>query len=538
MMIIGAFRSGSAAMRIIIGFVCAVCMVATMYGQTPGSMTTVVQTASGPVQGSGGDIRVFKGIPYAAAPIGARRWRPPGPPEPWLEVRDGTQFGPECPQPADFNPQGVPGATPIPSSEDCLTINVWTPATSDTGPLPVMVWIHGGAFAIGSGARPQYNVEALARRGVVLVTVNYRLGALGFFAHPELSRESENGVSGNYALLDQIAGLRWVQANIAAFGGDPAQVTLFGQSAGASSIGLLMISPLAKNLFQRAILQSPSSNLAGVKPKLRESYYGLEAAEIRGASINPSIAALRALSADEIVTMIPNPPSLNAGLYPNGPIVDGYVVPDDPDRLLGTRNQAKVQVLIGHNADEGLAYRRDAPETITAYHDFVSKTFPAQLVDEVLAMYPAMSDAEAPGAAMRMFGDQKLVTPTVLTARSATEVADVYMYRFSRVNPLTRSRSGGAAHGAEIPYVFDNIPSDTSQFDGQDLALARVIADAWVQFAKTGNPNGDGLPKWPLYRSPEFQILDYGDDVTIGSNALSPAVDFFRSAFPTMARSQ
>ena len=330
-----------------------------------------------------------------------------------------------------------------------------------------MVWIHGGAFTIGSGARPQYHGERLATRGVVLVTLNYRQGALGFLAHPELSRESEHRVSGNYALLDQIAALRWVQANIRAFGGDPSNVTLFGQSGGASSIGLLMISPLARNLFHRAILQSPASSLAGVKPKLRQAYYGLEAAEARGKSISPSIAALRALSADEILARIPSPPSLNAGLYPNGPIIDGYVVPDDADRLMGTRQQAKVQVLIGHTADEGLAYRGDAPETMAAYRDFVNKTFPAPLVNDVLAMYPATSDAQAPAAVMRMFGDQKLVTPAVLTARSAAVVGDVYMYRFSRVNPLNRSRSGGASHGAEIPYVFDHVTGDTSQFDSE-----------------------------------------------------------------------
>jgi len=214
-----------------------------------------VITKSGPVRGAGTDVVSFKGIPYAAAPVGQLRWHPPENPSPWSTVRDATQFGPQCPQPQRVIP-GLAGARPLPTNEDCLTLNIWTPARTAADRLPVMVWIHGGGFYVGSGSTPAYDGEALARRGVVLVTLNYRLGALGFLAHPGLSHESARSVSGNYGLLDQIAALRWVQDNIAQFGGNPANVTAFGQSGGAYSICILMASPLAKGLFRRAIMQS------------------------------------------------------------------------------------------------------------------------------------------------------------------------------------------------------------------------------------------------------------------------------------------
>jgi para-nitrobenzyl esterase len=398
-----------------------------------------------------------------------------------------------------------------------------------------MVWVHGGAFTIGDVATPRYDGAMLAHRGVVVVTLNYRLGALGFLAHPDLSRESPQRVSGNYGTLDQIAALRWVRDNIAAFGGDPSNVTVFGQSAGASSVaGVLMVSPLARGLFHRVIAQSAgTTGTVGPKPRLRASYYGLGAAEAENEKLAPDIAKLRAMSAAEVVATLPNARTFSTDWH-FGPVIDGYVLPDDPGVLLGTSSQAKVPLLIGHNSDEANLYRNEAHRTIAAYRDFVGKLFPPQFVDTVLMMYPAAEDSKVPEAVLHMFSDYRFVTPTVLAARAASKTAAVYMYRFSRESPFTRSLGGGAAHTTEIPYVWDHIAADSSQYEEVDRTLSRAIAGAWVQFAKTGNPNGASLPEWPAYRAPEFQLIEYGNAITIGSNAVSPHVDFFQRVFETL----
>ena len=424
-------------------------------------------------------------------------------------------------------------------SEDCLTLNVWTPAKSGSERLPVMVWIHGGGFTIGDVTRPGFDGEMLAARGVVVVTFNYRLGPLGFLAHPALSRESPQRVSGNYGTLDQIAALRWVRDNIAAFGGDPSNVTVFGQSAGASSgAGVLMVSPLARGLFHRVIAQSAgTTGTVGPKPRLRERYYGLRAAEAEGELMAPDIVKLRAMSADEVLANVPISPTFSTGWH-FGPVVDGYVLPDDPGILLGTGRHARVPLLIGHNTDEADFYRREAHQTIAAYRDFVRGLFPAQFVDTILMRYPAAEDAEVPDAVLRMFTDYRFVTPTVLAARAASKTTAVYMYRFSRVSPLSRSLGGGAAHGVEVPYVWDHITADSSQYEEVDRALSRAIAGAWVQFAKTGNPNGASLPQWPAYVAPDYRLLEYGNEITVQSNADSPSVDFFQTVFETMRRKQ
>jgi para-nitrobenzyl esterase len=422
-------------------------------------------------------------------------------------------------------------------SEDCLTLNVWTPAKSGSERLPVMVWIHGGGFTIGDVTVPRYDGEMLASRGVVVVTFNYRLGPFGFLAHPTLSRESPQRVSGNYGLLDQMAALRWVRDNIAAFGGNPSNVTVFGQSAGASSgAGVLMVSPLARGLFHRVIAQSAgTTGTVGPKPRLHEPYYGLRAAEAEGESMAPDIAKLRAMTADEVLAKLPISPTFSTGWH-FSPVVDGYVLPDDPGVLLGTSSQAKVPLLIGHNADEADFYRREAHQTIAAYRDFVRHLFPSQFVDTILTRYPAAEDAKVPDAVLRMFTDSRFVTPTVLTARAASKTTAVYMYRFSRVSPLSRAYGGGAAHGVEIPYAWDHITTDTAQYEEVDRTLSRAIAGAWVQFAKTGNPNGASLPQWPAYAAPEYRLLEYGNEITIRSNADSPNIDFFQRAFETMRR--
>ena len=518
-------------MRWVLKLVAVAFALAVVHGQAPQPVSTTVHTLSGPVRGSGSDVMAFKGIPYVAPPTGDRRWRPPAPAERWTDVRDATQFGPRCPgtPPARARALGLGG----PASEDCLTLNVWTPAKSSGDRFPVMVWIHGGGFNFGSVTGPRVDGTNLARRGVVVVSLNYRQGALGFLAHPALSRESEHQVSGNYGLLDQIAALRWVSANIAAFGGNPGNVTLFGSSAGASSQILLMVSPLARGLFHRAITQSLGYSAVGPKRRLRVPSYGFGAAEAHGLSLAPDIATLRGLSADEVLARMPNTSeTLGVGLYV--PIVDGYVVPEDPALLVGTNHQAKVPLLIGHNADEGLFYVRDLPKTIEDYRAFIRARFPAQFVDTVLARYPAATDADVAKVAPVLETESRFVAPAALTARAASKVSDVYMYRFSRVAPSARSAWGGAAHTSEVSYVFDNTSGDASQFEDIDRTVSRAMADAWVQFAKTGNPNGGGLPQWPVYRAPDYRLLDFGDAVAVRSNAQNPAIELFQRAFATM----
>jgi para-nitrobenzyl esterase len=398
-----------------------------------------------------------------------------------------------------------------------------------------MVWLHGGGFNFGSVTSPRVDGTNLARRGVVVVSFNYRLGALGFLAHPALSRESEHQVSGNYGLLDQIAALRWVSANIAAFGGNPDNVTLFGSSAGASSQIFLIVSPLARGLFHRAITQSLGYSAVGPKRRLRVPSYGFPPAEAHGLSLASDIATLRGLSAEEVLARMPNT-SETLGVGQNAPIVDGYVVPDDPALLVGTNNQSKVPLLIGHNADEGLFYVRDLPKTIEDYRAFIRARFPGEFVDKVLARYPATTDADVAKVAPVLETESRFVAPAALTARAASKVSDVYMYRFSRVAPSSRSAWGGAAHTTEVSYVFDNTSGDASQYEDIDRTVSRAMADAWVRFATTGNPNGGELPAWPPHRSPDYRLMDFGDAATVRSNARSPEIEFFQQAFETMRR--
>jgi para-nitrobenzyl esterase len=503
----------------------ALCCLFLVGALTIEGAPTTVRTISGDVQGVGTTVVAFKGIPYAAPPTGERRWRPPIPVKPWTDVRLADRVGPQCPQ-----PQRAPAL--LPSNEDCLSLNVWTPAKQANERLPVMVWIHGGGFTIGSGGWPQYDGDALARRGVVVVTLNYRLGALGYLPHPQLSQESEHGVSGNYGLLDQVAALQWVQANIAAFGGDPSRVTLFGQSGGAYSIALLMVSPLGRGLFHGAIAQSVPLVFAP-KYHLAETAYGMKAAHTEGAAKALDITALRALTADEVLTRLPAPPTLSSG-FRFHPIVDGYVVPDDPARLVGTAQQMSVPLLIGWAAEEGLFFANDAPTTRVAYEEFIRAKFPGQAGARILARYPVTSDADARATMVRVFGLYELITPTVLTARSTSTLAPVYVYRFSRVAPRAQAQWGGATHNVELPYVFGHLPTDAKQFDERDHALSAEIADAWIRFVTTGKPWLDTPARWPLFAAPAYQHLEFGDVTSV--QAFDPSdVDFFRSIFASMA---
>ncbi len=475
--------------------------------QTSYGLTLTAVTTSGLVRGQGVEVTSFKGIPYAAPPVGPLRWRPPQEPSPWTDTRDATQFGPQCPQ---TQPTG-------PMNEDCLNLNVWTPARSATERLPVMVWIHGGGFALGSGSRPSFDGEALACRGVVLVTLNYRLGALGFLAHPALSRESARGVSGNYGLLDQIAALHWVRNNVARFGGDPSNVTVFGQSGGAYSISIFMVSPMAKGLFRRAILQS--------LPLMFPPAIQLRSAEAEGASKAPDITASRMVSAEQILKQVAPRPPLSAGVH-LFPVVDGWLLPKDPTDLIGTTQQASMPVLIGYTADEGNFFLGTAPKSISGFQTFVQSKFGAAQLEPILAMYPAKADADASDALGRFFGDYELITSTVLTARAMARVGNVRLYQFSRVGPLSRRLWNGATHTSEIPYVFDHVTAPSADFQSQDKVVSEAMVGAWVRFAKTGDPNGPNLPTWPAYREPGYQYLKYSDSIATDAGFREAQVEF------------
>jgi para-nitrobenzyl esterase len=462
-----------------------------------GAIADVAADASG--------VRVFKGIPYAAPPVGALRWRKPAPVEPWEGVRQADEWGPRAMQ-----GDRLGNIDPLNSrmSEDCLYLNVWTPAGSERDRLPVMVWIHGGSNSVGAGSEPTYDGGMLARRGVVVVTINYRLDVFGFLAHPELTSESGEAASGNYALLDQIAALRWVRENIAAFGGDPERVTVFGESAGAMDISLLMASPLARGLFARAIGQSGGAlkpvPLFGPRPLRIGEEDGRKFVEALGAG---SIAELRAQPAKEILDA-----SLKSPAFYGFGVVDGYVVPEHPARIYTQGRQHAVPLLVGWNADEGsyftarmTAWGPDQP----SHADRVRAWFKDD-ADTALALYPAgRTPADDPAAFAPLFGDEIIGYGAWAWAErdAATGGAPCYRYRFNRrppgapelsICPLT---APGVYHAAELYYVWNNLHVRDWPWEADDRRLAEIMASYWVNFARTGDPNGEGLPEWPTYQS-------------------------------------
>jgi carboxylesterase type B len=467
----------------------------------------VVETSAGPVAGSAAGpgasasssasasatagtrastsaVVAFKGIPYAAPPVGPLRWRPPQPPARWASVRDSTHFGDDCMQ----TPYVI--STGRKASEDCLTVSVWTAAHYRNAHRPVMVFVYGGAFIGGSSAYPLYDGAKLASEGVVVVGFNYRVGIFGFLAHPMLSAESPRHVSGNYGLLDQIAALQWVKSNIAAFGGDPERVTVFGESAGAVSIAVLMTSPLAKGLFQRAILQSPTL------PPLA----GLAAAEQRGAALKPDVEALRQLSAVELLEhngdFFPRSAGRNAGslAFP-APIVDGYIVPVQPRSAFQAGRVNAVPTIVGVNADEGRMFASDA------------------------AMSTALGDVFVESARLIARGTAKLQPRT-------------FAYVF------TRTVGGGTqppTHSEELAFVFGSLeqpsfikhPPPTAA----DQQLSALMMRTWTRFAASGDPNGSGLPRWPRYERAKDPYLEFGTPIRPGRAYRKAQVDVVEATY-------
>jgi para-nitrobenzyl esterase len=472
---------------------------------------------SGPVVQN--DSGVYKGIPYAAPPIGKLRWRPPKPVAHWAEPRSFDEFGPACPQ------SGYDGLM----DEDCLYLNIWTPALSEDEKLPVMVWIHGGAFMSGSGSDDMYDGTALSEKGVVVVTLNYRLGPLGFLAHPLLSAESPSKVSGNYGLLDQIAALQWVQRNIAQFGGDPRKVTIFGESAGAASVSLLLVSPLADGLFRSAIAQSPV--MAGALRPLRSKEFQVVPAETVGTRLteklgiadSPDVLDTLRQTSWETIGEAASGLSTELGVEVLNlvcpPTVDGYVIPDHPVRMFREGRQHRVPLMTGTTANECSVF---LPLLITSetgpgeYGKYVQKEFPGDAA-RVLDLVPAGDTGQTWECFDRLISARWFgAWADFMTASAAKQGVPAWLYRFSKKPPpwaaevlLSDSSDTdisieklGVPHGSELYYVFGFMEALLG-FDDEDREFSDQIISYWTNFAKTGNPNGEGVPRWPSYGTPD-----------------------------------
>ncbi len=469
----------------------------------------VVQTETGAVRGKiEDDIAVFKGIPYAAPPVGELRWRAPRRAAAWDGELAADRFGPVCPQPLQ------PAAKAwrreyietVGQSEDCLTLNIWTPSETPRTPLPVMVYIHGGNYQRGSGSEPRYVGTTLVRDGVILVTINYRVGALGRFAHPALSRIQAGEPLANYGILDQIAALEWVRRNIEAFGGNPDTVTVFGHSAGGVSVNVLMVSPLAKGLFHRAIAQGSAVALDKTRHMTKKGRPGaLEAPLVTDGQTmadhfgitgdDKAIAAgLRALTTDEILRY----QTSKFLLFP--PVVDGTVIPDDIPVLFESGRQHDVPYMAGANSWEWDQITRGPP----ALHEFLADGFLAGLSDEDLRIF---GDLNRVDLSRRWFSDGLFLTSTRYIADQMKSVSSpAYLYHFAYVQEELRGEIPGAPHGSEVPFVFDVVrsrpelqyPREVTNTD-DDHAMGDIVRGYWVAFAKTGNPNGEGRPHWPAY---------------------------------------
>ncbi|MFC5827838.1 carboxylesterase/lipase family protein [Nonomuraea insulae] len=498
-----------------------------------------METESGLVEGVPGrdrSVTVFRGVPYAAPPVGESRWRPPRPAPPWPGVRRAETFGPMCPQAPDAEVAGLG----LPMSEDCLHLNVWTAAADAGEGRPVLVWIHGGGFRTGTGASARYDGENLARRGLVVVTFNYRLGALGFLATPGLSEESGHRASGNYGLLDCVAVLRWVRRNISGFGGDPGRVTIAGQSAGAGAVNFLAMSPLAEGLFQRAVAQSHARHSRD--PELRylaTSYRTLAEAELAGARYAqerdaPSPDLLRSLPWQRLVD---GDADVDGAVETGGPakpplfrpVVDGWAIPAGYEETYAKGLQNDVRYLAGNNLDESGAvpestfaahraagtktWRPGMPPvhvTLDGYLAAARRKFGA-MAGEFLGLYPASTDDEAARAHCAAVRDNARVSTFLWAADWSRHVrAPVHTYYWTHASPARGQDPRRASHGSEIEFVFGNLGGG-DEWDGDDRRIAEIMSAYWANFATTGDPNGPGLPRWPAYSPDSAAVMELGD---------------------------
>lgn len=459
-----------------------------------------------------GGLNVFRGLPYALPPTGPRRWCPPAPMPDWTGLRDATQFGPACPQPQRRKGSVYECDIPL-KDEDCLNLNIWAP--KDATDLPVLVWIHGGNLLRGAGSEPLCDGAALARRGQVVVTINYRLNILGYLAHPELSVQSPDAVSGNYGLLDQITALQWVQRNIAAVGGDPANVTVAGESAGALSVYYLMCAPAAHGLFARAIAQS--GHICSAQP-LRDPQYGMGTGHASGAAI---LDALGAASIDELRQWDAQELALaadKAGFAAQG-VVDGVVLPDQPLKLFNAGKTAAVPLIAGFNSGEVLTLEflmPPLPDSAGQYKADIRARY-GDLADRFLALYPATGIKDSTERAVR----DALFGWTVFSAAHAQVRAGrpVHVYYFDHSYPEADRRGLRGFHAAELAYLFDTMQQSPPNWPKapdtrEEAVLTRMIGDYWTGFARDGVPCAKDGPQWPEFGA-EGAVLVFGDGAQV-----------------------
>jgi para-nitrobenzyl esterase len=448
---------------------------------------------------SAAKIYSFKGIPYAAPPVGNLRWQPPQLELPWKGVKNATAFGARCMQAKIFDDMIFRDPGP---SENCLTVNVWTSTLSKSAKLPVMFWIHGGGFAAGASSEPRQDGENLAKRGVVIVSLNYRLNVFGFYANAELTKESAHHSSGNYGLEDMAAALEWVRKNIEAFGGDPAKVTIFGESAGSWAVSELMAAPASKDLFARAIGESGAafSTTSLPMPTLREAEKA--GAEFAASLHCQSLADLRAMPAEQLTqaSVKPSPEQF-------APVIDGYFLPEAVPEIYAAGKQAHVPLLAGWNLNEG-GTPAHSEATVESFTADAHKNF-GDRADQFLKVYPAASLEEAKESAAALARDQFIAFATWkwIEAQVATGDSPVYRYLFTHVLPPPAD-TNGAYHSADIEFVFDDLANKDLKWRETDKQLSNLMASYWTNFAKTGDPNGPGLPKWSVFKAADgYQIM-------------------------------
>lgn len=486
----------------------------------PSLTAQVVPTAQGKVEGQrqpNSTITVFKGIPFAAPPVGDLRWRAPQPPAAWQGVRQATAFGASCMQPIiqSMLPMHMPWTEEFLThgkvSEDCLFLNIWTPKPGSQANLPVIVFIHGGGFTGGAGDIALYDGTNLAAKGVVLITINYRLGVFGFLAHPELTAESKHHASGNYALLDQIAALRWVNANVAQFGGNPRNVTIWGQSAGAFSVAALVASPLAAGLFQHAQADSGLGIAELPTPALSDAEQsGVKFAEEHHAA---SIKALRALPAEALL-----PAAGQAGLR-FAPVIDGWVLPHSPGAMNKNGSDNDVSVVTGYQAGDSSMFAGPPITTLDAYHQMIRKRY-ADLAPDFEKLYPVTTVDDIKAVTAEAGQERGRVSMYLwASARAKTHRQPVYTYFFDHAIPWPQHPEFGAFHTGEIPYFFLNLKTLDRPWQKADFTLADQASAYLVNYATRGNPNGSGLPTWPKIDPGQPQTMELG--TTIGPMPLA-----------------
>jgi para-nitrobenzyl esterase len=500
-------------------------------------------------------VRVFKGIPFAAPPVGENRWKTPQPVAKWDGVRKADAFGAPCAAgpagggrgggrgaaPGAAAPAAAAPAAPAPPpreparAEDCLYLNVWTSANSPSDRRPVMMWIYGGGFTGGSGGLAWYDGENLASKGPVIVTMNYRLGSLGFFAHPELARESGRNASGNYGMMDAIAALQWVKRNISAFGGDPNNVTIAGESAGAMMVGALVGSPLAKGLFNRAIAQSGGYmglTMGRMTPGQTAQANGVKTMDALGVK---TIAELRAKPLNELT-----------GLSAGGLIVDGYVIPEDLSLTFMNGKQNVVDVLTGSNKDEanfglcfGVGGRGGGPgPTVDTFKANAQRRF-GEAADDYVKLYGVTTDAQAQPAAHMACGDEINWNMRQWAVAQAKAGKKAYTYFFTRIPTINGGPSPqGATHTAEISYAFNNPKGQANEtWNDVDIKLADQMSSYWVNFITKGDPNGNSLPKWPEYKDlMSGRVMVLGDTPQVESATPAAKLSFYQAAYQRLIK--